>query len=369
MGAPVSAPTQLCGIDAGTAREHAPSPLRAAGSATRLARERLHRRRPSQAARLESLPAQAGAKVAAKAPSSYRSTAARHAGQPSPRRTRSAAQGAHRSEWQHGRSRVPRGAAMHTTHSPRPSHAPPSPGTAPHSRSSSASACAHCGVSQLRGSECAHVHVRAYANLGKRRPPVAGGAHAPLRECPEAPRRRAPPGQRGPARRGVGDRLSLIRQAGAHARVEVGGALRGVDGGRAGEELEQDDAEGEDVRRGQVLACRASRVTRSRTPTRAARTPVPACAPALSARFLRTCLLPIQRRSEPAVALGHGVFRPASACAALFEVAQRSAGRWPDADTQAMGPRRCTGRAANQRELGWQCPSYKEKPRECIKMI
>ena len=91
------------------------------------------------------------------------------------------------------------------------------------------------------------------ANLSKRRPPAARGAHAPRRERPEAP---PPSRQRGPARRRVGSRLSLVRQAGPHAGVEVGGPLRGVDGGRAGEELEEDDAEGEDVRGGRVLACR-----------------------------------------------------------------------------------------------------------------
>ena len=72
---------------------------------------------------------QAGAYVASKAPTSNRSTPARHAGHPYLRCTRSAAHGAHRSAWQHGRSRVPRGAAMHITHSARSAHAPPSLGS------------------------------------------------------------------------------------------------------------------------------------------------------------------------------------------------------------------------------------------------
>ena len=124
-----AAPTQLLETDGtGTAREHALSPLRAAGLRDTPCAGAVATTEAESAAQLESCPAQAGAKVVAKAPSSYRSTAARHAEQPSPHRISPAAHGARRSEWQHrdGRSRLPRTArraAMHTTHSTRPAHA------------------------------------------------------------------------------------------------------------------------------------------------------------------------------------------------------------------------------------------------------
>ncbi len=134
-----------------------------------------------------------------------------------------------------------------------------------------ASPCAAAeGECRVRMCAHAHMHTRAcaveHAHLSKGRSPAAICAHAPQGQRPEAPRGLASPRQRGPARQRVRHRLGLARQAGPHARVEVGGTLRGVDGGRAGEELEQDDAEGEDVRRRRVHACRTPRVRSSALP-------------------------------------------------------------------------------------------------------
>jgi hypothetical protein len=209
---------------------------------------------------------------------------------------------------------VPRGAAMHTTHSPRPAHPPPSAGSAPHSRSSSASACPRRRSPQpwVGVAWCARVRACAteHAHLSKRRPPAAVGAHAPRRQRPEAPRRLAPPRQRGPARQRVRRRLGLARQAGPHARVEVGGPLRGVDGGRAGEELEQDDAEGEDVRRRRVLACPTPCVSSSALPQTVPRpsAPQPSLPPSSDSHSLCLSLPPPSRprkqaRPRPDVAL------------------------------------------------------------------